>query len=260
MQVRFHKALWGFESEPLPSLLDRIANSGYAGFECPLAAVAEGHDLVRESELEFIAMSFPQEVETLRRDLDAAHDLGAVMLNVHAGMGYWPWEKGAAFFAEALRAVEGSPVPVAFETHRGRLLFEPQSTAAYLREFPDLWLTADFSHWTCVCESLLQGQEEEVELAISRTRLIHARIGHEEGPQVTDPRAPEWHAQVDAFMGWWARMGEAAKARGEEVLRIDPEFGPPNYMPTLPFTGQPVADLWEVCQWTRDRLRSALAR
>jgi hypothetical protein len=30
------------------------------------------------------------------------------------------------------------------------------------------------------------------------------------------------------------------------------EFGPPGYMPTVPFTGKPVADLWEVNQWMTD--------
>ena len=30
---------------------------------------------------------------------------------------------------------------------------------------------------------------------------------------------------------------------------MTPEFGPDGYLHTLPFTGQPVADLWQINSW-----------
>lgn len=30
---------------------------------------------------------------------------------------------------------------------------------------------------------------------------------------------------------------------------MTPEFGPDNYLHTLPFTREPVADLWEINSW-----------
>jgi hypothetical protein len=36
------------------------------------------------------------------------------------------------------------------------------------------------------------------------------------------------------------------RAEGREWFTLTPEFGPPEYMPCLPFTRQPVADAWEV--------------
>jgi hypothetical protein len=168
--------------------------------------------------------------------------------------------KGAPFFESALKdVVAKAPIPIVFETHRGRLLYEPQSTHAYIQRFPELRLTADFSHWTCVCESMLQGQEEAVSLALRHTDLIHARVGHEEGPQVPDPRAPEWAGHVAAHVKWWREVASHHAMRGSKVLRIDPEFGPPNYMPTLPYTRQAVTDLWDVCSWMRDHLKKELA-
>lgn len=259
MELRFHKCLWGFESQPLPTLLDRIKRAGYEGFECPISQLKDQADAGTRAGLEYVGMCFPTSEDQFAQDLETALALGAVMLNVHAGAGYWPFERGAKFFEAALKRVEKVKIPVCFETHRGRLLYEPQSTKAYLDRFPDLRITADFSHWTCVCESLLQGQDEAVELAIQRTIYIHARVGHEEGPQVSDPRAPEWQNQVNAHLGWWKRIAQSAKSRGQSVLRVDPEFGPPNYMPTLPHTHQPVADLWNTCLWMRDRVKQELS-
>jgi hypothetical protein len=180
--------------------------------------------------------------------------LGAEKITVHAGKDWWAFQQGCMFFEGALEAIADSAVPVCFETHRGRLLFEPVSTAAYLRKFPEMRICADFSHWTCVCESMLGDQEESVALAISHTGHLHARVGHEEGPQVSDPRAPEWQGHVERFEGWWDAIHAAHAGRGE-VLTVDPEFGPPNYMPTIPNTRVPVADLWDVCLYTRDRLK-----
>jgi hypothetical protein len=37
---------------------------------------------------------------------------------------------------------------------------------------------------------------------------------------------------------------------------VVPEYGPPPYLPTIPYTGAPVADLWAICEWARERLRA----
>jgi sugar phosphate isomerase/epimerase len=253
--VRFYKALWGMGGS-LPDKLDQIASAGYSGIEAPvgmydaqtLAPALDDHGLG------FVGMLFVEDAEALKRGLEEALASGAEMANVHAGKDWWDFDRGCRFWEEALAVVGDSPLRVAFETHRGRILHSPAATAAYLRRFTELELTADFSHWTCVCESMLADQEEAVSLAVSRTALIHARVGHEQGPQVPDPRAPDWSRYVEQFELWWDRILDAATQRGESVVRVDPEFGPPNYMPTEPYSGRPTADLWDVCLWMRDRL------
>jgi len=87
---------------------------------------------------------------------------------------------------------------------------------------------------------------------------IHARVGHPEGPQVSDPRAPEWSDAVEAHLGWWQRVAVHQRSHGAPVLTITPEFGPPTYMPALPFTRQPVANLWEVNVYMRDLLKERI--
>ncbi|MEL6652469.1 MAG: sugar phosphate isomerase/epimerase, partial [Bacteroidota bacterium] len=88
-------------------------------------------------------------------------------------------------------------------------------------------------------------QVESVQLALSRTDHIHARIGHQEGPQVTDPRAPEWEQAVKAHFAWWDTIAETKRKWGQP-LTILTEFGPPNYLPTVPYTKQPLANQWEI--------------
>jgi hypothetical protein len=115
----------------------------------------------------------------------------------------------------------------------------------FMEKMASLRLTLDISHWCNVHESLLADQQETVALAISRTGHIHARIGHPEGPQVNDPRAPEWKSVVEAHFGWWDRIVEQKKKEGTR-LTILTEFGPADYMPTIPYTRQPVANQWEI--------------
>ena len=127
-----------------------------------------------------------------------------------------------------------------------------------LREFPDLHITADFSHFVCVCERLLSSDPalaSAMEICIARSRHIHGRVGYEEGPQVNDPRAPEWSAHVQAHEAWWKAIAETRAAAGAEYLTFDPEFGPPNYMQTAPGSRKPAADLWEVCLYMAERFR-----
>ena len=94
-------------------------------------------------------------------------------------------------------------------------------------------------------ESLLADQQDTIDLVLPRVDHVHARIGHQEGPQVNDPRAPEWEDAVKAHFAWWDKIVELKKQKGD-TLTVLTEFGPPTYMPTLPYTQQPLADQWAI--------------
>jgi len=125
-----------------------------------------------------------------------------------------------------------------------------------MRELPELKINADLSHWCCVTESMLEDHAEAIELAATRTIHIHSRVGYENGPQVSDPRAPEWAEHLAKFETWWKMIIDEHTKRGEKELTVTPEYGPPSYMQTIPFTNKPVADLWEVCLWSAERFRN----
>jgi hypothetical protein len=105
-----------------------------------------------------------------------------------------------------------------------------------------------------VCESLLEDMGDFLDVAMDRTIHIHSRVGHHEGPQVPHPAAPEYAECLAAHERWWDAMRARQEKRGAKRLTVTTEFGPPGYMQTLPFTNQPVADLWKVCVWMKDRL------
>ena len=125
------------------------------------------------------------------------------------------------------------------------MLFAAPVARHYFDKHPELRITFDVSHWCNVSESLLDDQQETLKMAIERADHIHARIGHAEGPQVNDPRAPEWAAAVNAHLSWWDAIVKRKQAANER-LTILTEFGPPDYMPVMPYTRKPLADQWAI--------------
>lgn len=107
-------------------------------------------------------------------------------------------------------------------------------------------------------ESYLHDQQAAIDLAISRTDHIHARVGFPEGPQITDPRDPDWKEAVDIHLGWWKRIVEIHRKEGQKVFTITPEFGPFPYMTTLPLTRQPIANQWEINVYMMNMLKAEL--
>ena len=100
-------------------------------------------------------------------------------------------------------------MPVSHETHRQRYFATPWQTRHILRQFPDLRITCDFSHWVCVCERLLPDMGETISLAAQHCHHIHARVGFAEGPQVPDPSAPEYAADLAAHEAWWEEIWQS---------------------------------------------------
>ena len=83
-------------------------------------------------------------------------------------------------------------------------------------------------------------------LVAKHTYLVHARVGHAEGPQVSDPAAPEFAPELDAHFSWWRAIWASQRARKFETFWAEPEFGPAPYQQCLPYTQQPTTDLWQV--------------
>ena len=91
---------------------------------------------------------------------------------------------------------------------------------------------------------------------MSRTGHIHTRVGQPQAPQVNDPAAPEWKSTLDQHLAWWDQVVENHKKQGKTQLTMCMEFGPSGYLPTLPFTQQPVADQWRINKYMLDLLKN----
>jgi hypothetical protein len=197
------------------------------------------------------AVHFAQFKEQLHHALDA----GALLVNCLTGSDSWPLTQCIDYFGRVLELAARASVEVTFETHRGRPTFNPWSTRELLRAVPKMQLTCDFSHWCVVCERLVDDQSV-LELAIERARHVHARVGYAQGPQVPDPRAPEYAAELAQHERWWSAIWTSAKRRGLDVLTTTPEFGPDGYLHHAPFSNTPVADLADINTWMAQRQRS----
>jgi sugar phosphate isomerase/epimerase len=261
-------AMWGMQGETLRANLQMAKEAGFDGVEMGVPPEPERRSELR-SLLETLGLSLIAQQWTAGKD-PSEHarsfeeqyrrsvELQPLMVNSHTGKDLFSLEENLVVFRVAERLEAQRAVPVVHETHRGRPTFSAPSTMALLDALPSLALTADFSHWCCVHESLLEDQKDAVGRAVARTRHVHARVGHAEAPQVPDPRAAEWQPAVEAHLGWWQAIVNERKAAGAQVLTICPEFGPPPYLVTLPGSGRPIVDLWEVNRYMKDFLKKRL--
>lgn len=174
----------------------------------------------------------------------------AVRINSQTGKDYFSFEQNKRLIE--LAASRSSIV--LHEIHRGKFSFAAHVTAPYIKAIPGLRLTFDVSHWVCVSESFLEDQQEAVEIALDRVDYIHARVGHPEGPQVSDPRIGEWDFSFQKHLSWWDAIVEKKKV-GDGYLMIAPEFGPFPYMINHPATGKPLSDQWEINCYMMNFLR-----
>lgn len=188
---------------------------------------------------------FGEHLESYTKNLQKALSKKPDFVNCHAGKDFFPVAENQQLIDLAIQQSKASGVPVYQETHRGRMLFAAHVCGHFTGSSPELLLTLDISHWCAVAESLLADQKAVIAKVLQRTAHVHARIGHAEGPQVSDPRAPEWEKERDAHFAWWDTV-VAHKRTAGALLTVTPEFGPPNYMWTTAYTKQPLADQWAI--------------
>jgi predicted nuclease with RNAse H fold len=260
------RSLWGIR-EPLDIALPQARAEGFAAIEAPLPLLTDHQrrqlgDLARHHGLGLLPLvttsgdSVAAHLASLRIALAEALNLGPILINVHSGRDAWNLEESVHFYREVRRIEADCPVTVCHETHRGRTFFNPWRTREVLLAVEGLRLTADFSHWVCVAERRVLDDAAEQDLLLlvaDHVRHIHARVGHAQGPQVPDPRDMHYEADLIAHERWWDLIWDRMRAQGCSVCTLTPEFGPPPYQATLPFTGMPVADTAAICRWQMER-------
>jgi len=63
---------------------------------------------------------------------------------------------------------------------------------------------------------------------------------------------------VNSHLEFWQQILDRHRDEEREALYITPEFGPPAYMHTMPFTNQPVGDVWEQNVYMKNLVTTAL--
>jgi sugar phosphate isomerase/epimerase len=242
-----------------------IKKEGYDGAEvwCPadaaqrdaLVATFKDHNL----KIGFLVGGWEKDVDKhfkqFEESLRTAAKLQPVYINCHSGRDFYSFEQNRKFIDLTTAVNRESGVPIYHETHRSRILYSAPVSKQFMEELPSLRLTLDISHWCNVHESLLEDQQETVDLAVARAEHIHARVGHQEGPQVSDPRAPEWKNTFEKHLGWWDQVVSRKKKEGQRMTILT-EFGPVDYMPAMPYTRQPIANQWDINVYMMKTLRA----
>ena len=267
MKIQFYCPRWGSESLAWPEFCRKVRLAGYQGVEASLpwgdrpatdailrALADEGLELVAQH-WETVNPDLGGHKTEYRARLEWLAAARPQFINSQTGRDWFSFDQNQELLAVASEVARQTGVVIRHETHRGKFAYAAGVTQKFLEADPSLRISADFSHWCVVSESLLSDQGPSLDLAISRADHIHARVGHAEAPQVTDPRAPEWKEALETHLGWWDRIIDFHRKAGATVFTVTPEFGPAPYMPGLPFTTQPVADQWGINVFMMEMLR-----
>ncbi|NBC83452.1 MAG: sugar phosphate isomerase/epimerase [Bacteroidetes bacterium] len=269
MKIKYFCPLWGWENHDFKDFCQRVTDAGYDGVEMSFPLDDREREqkvsILQSNGLEFIA----QHHETSDKDVDMYKKnfrerlinlakTSPLFINSQTGKDFFSFEQNKEIIqlADAVSADKG--VKILHETHRGKFSFACHIARQFLQALPDLRITLDASHWCNVAESMLEDQKESLEMAISRADYIHARIGFPEGPQIPDPRAPEWHETVEIYINWWQKVIDRAMAEGKSEFIILPEFGPVPYMTIQPFTQMTITNQWDVNAYMKDMLKDRL--
>ncbi|MEL7070918.1 MAG: TIM barrel protein [Cyanobacteria bacterium J06581_3] len=272
------RSFWSGPTD-LDELIHQTVEGGFDGIEGPIPDDAQQRTVLRcllqKHNLVFIAEAttgsdpnspsdwwIPRPDRTVDNHLqdltwvvNHAAEMEALFVSTMCGYDAWSWQQQVDFFGRALELEQRSGITISFETHRSRSLFNPWITRDLLNEFPKMKLTCDFSHWCVVCERLIDTEWPILELCAERAQHIQCRVGYSQHAQVADPRAPESQAALVAHERWWSLIWEKQQQRGMSLTTMMPEFLYDGYMQTLPYTGLPVADVWEITCWMGQRQR-----
>lgn len=275
MELALYKTLWGHDG----SLDDAIRDGKAAGFQgiegpAPLdsAAREEFFETMRSSGLDWIAevssctpagqyvplpgRSVAEHLQSLEEGILLSMPGAPRFINTMAGYDAWSFSDSLRFYQGVVGLQEQFGIVISVETHRGRSTYNPWQTRDLLLALPELRITCDFSHWCVVSERLILDESSDIlMLAAEHAHHIQPRVGYAQGPQVPDPRAPEHADVLAAHERWWDCVWESMAARGFSRFTMTPEFGPDGYLQCAPFTGVPVADLWEINRWIGLRQR-----
>jgi sugar phosphate isomerase/epimerase len=264
LQIKYCCTYWGSEKDTPDVFVNKVLLAGYNGIEIFLPALNDNFTNAFIEEVEgvmnkntdflFIAQHIValentpinDYINKVKKNLTELTAFQPSFINAHTGKDYFSFDDNCRLIEAALNISNKTGIRILHETHRGRFSYHTASLLPYLQKFPEMELVGDFSHFCTVSESMLEEQEEMIRQIIPHIAHLHARVGHEQGPQVNDPFAPEWENHFKIFEKWWEAIVQYKKQKNTQIFSITPEFGPLPYMPSMPYTKQPLSNQWDL--------------
>jgi sugar phosphate isomerase/epimerase len=273
LDISFYCPRWGSEDIPWDRFCKQVKEAGFDGVEVyPLAFPNEKEEMLHQLAANGLAFSllhaemkegkdFEGYKFALERNLNelVTYQNGHIkpqFITTQTGREYYTQDQMEICFAICDRISKESGLKIIQETHRNKWSYAAHIVKDYLEKFPSLVLALDISHWICVSESYLEDQEDAIDLAIKHTVHLHARVGHIEGPQVTDPRAEENQEALARHLEIWDKWIVHLRKNKISKCTITPEFGPYPYMSYKNNTTTPVASQWGINCFMKNLLKS----
>lgn len=268
MELKILCTKWGLEHLSTGAFFEKVKVAGYDGVDTWMPAdEKERKDFIRLlAEYDLLVVSHQHQAagndfEVFCRSFDyqlhRSLECNPALINSHSGKDYFTIDQQLRIIDMAEDFSAKNNICVAHETHRGRIGYSPVNFRELCALRRRMNITADFSHWLCVTESYLENFTAEIDEAVRRAKHIHARVGHPQGPQVSDPREERWNRALQFSLTLWKRILAFQKFIGNKLFTITTEFGPPPYMWTSA-DGKPVADQWAINCFMKDLLKTTL--
>lgn len=271
MNLNFHKSFWEApcnNEQDLNELVKRSSYDGYQGTELFLPFFEFDAELTLKTHAKFdlnIITGIATEGDNVQAHLNSmnaqvarAIEFSPVLINSHTGRDIFSLEDNLRLFENALELEQKHKIMITHETHRFRPTFSTFDTEKILKALPELKLNLDISHWMVVHESDLSDQISRLESIFPQVHHIHARVGFEEGPQVTNPQDKIWEGHLENHVNLWQKVIDMAKNKNQKIFTITPEFGPFPYAHVQPNTHQPLTDLWAANNFMKQHLKTKL--
>lgn len=248
---------WGSEHLPLEDFFLKVKDAGYDGIETWVPEDINERkkfiSLLSRYQLKSVSHQHQAKgngidkyCKSLEHYLYLSMECNPLLINSHSGRDYFSFDEQLQVIDTVEEFSIKNNITIAHETHRGRIGFSPYNAMELFKQRPDMKITADFSHWTCVTESWLENSTTILEEAIKRSKHLHARVGYTQGPQIPDPRLVAWIEPVDFFLGIWKQIIQHQKSIGADYFTITTEFGPPPYMWTNLNDNLPISSQWDI--------------
>ncbi|MBK9730837.1 MAG: sugar phosphate isomerase/epimerase [Chitinophagaceae bacterium] len=275
MKIKYACPFWGQEHLEATAFVAKVIDAEFDGIEINLPAEGSFTNQFLKTienirsmnpEFVFIAQAIVSPVNnkvdeyrsSMERRLQQLVSFQPDFINAHTGKDHYSFDDNCRIIETCMNISAKSGISILHETHRGRFSFHATTLIPYLEKFPELKLVGDLSHFCVVSESLLQDQETFLQKIFPHILHLHARIGHEQSPQVSDPFAPEWKGHLKIFLDWWKEIILCNHQQGNETFTICPEFGPTPYMPAISSSEKPIAYQWKINSAMKNYLRENL--
>jgi hypothetical protein len=197
-----------------------------------------------------------------KAQVEDAFEIGCEMVSCQSGRDFFTEPMADEFFKSALAFEKKNNFHVAHETARGRYLGNPWVARDFLPRHPELKLSLDLSHWVNCADTMPTDRylSQVVTRLAPQVMHIKARVGYEHALQVPDPRSPVWLPFTEGHERVWDTIWDAQKSKGMGVTTLTPNHAPPPYQQTLPYSSQPVADIYEINHWLALRQKERFAQ